>query len=159
MVCFPVSCKFSGVYIYIYIQIYTWFYICMHTYHNNFSQLSKKITTHPDIARPRQSSQLWKKSHYSLVGKGCLGCVPRGVLESTLETVDVWPSTSQEDACRLLVKSTGGGEGTVGKASERGGGCGVAEKGSLFGFFDFVGDSTSSYCWRNPAPPGIYKTL
>ncbi len=32
----------------------------------------------------------------------------------------------QEDACRLLVKSTGGGEGTVGKAAlERGGGRGA----------------------------------
>ena len=48
---------------------------------------SKKITTHPDIAHPRQSPWPTMKGIpcFQPVGKGCSGCVPVRCVETTLE--------------------------------------------------------------------------
>ena len=146
MVGFPVSCKFSGVYIYTDIHMILYIiYVCI-----------RIITAFPKCPRKLQhasiSHNLANYERNPIIA--WLVKVAKGVCSTGCVGNHLRNCGSQEDACRLLVKSTGGGEGTVGKASERGGKWVVVWRWKR----QFVGDSTSSY-WRNHAPPGIYKTL
>ena len=75
---------------------------------------SKKVTTHPDIAHPRQSPYPTMKGFpLQPVGKGFSGCVPVRCVEATLEQPEVmelqecwqrfWESQVDDDVGWLVV--------------------------------------------------------